>query len=184
MKDSVTHLSTNSALPADLSPQNLIDLLSKDVNLLITLSPKQTSLSLLAAEFNLIIPPPGTPLVSHFPERAEPATVIPVDVPKTLTFVSSDIPPVWFSGIPHALGNNPLLVPILHAPAESFATDTSEDTGAASAVDAADKGGEGLWAGSSMGLVSGFQTLAGSRVVFAGSVSLFSNEYANENVAK
>lgn len=87
---------------------------------------------------------------------------------------------MWFSGVPHALGNSPYLVPILRAPAESFAADSVDDSGADAIFDASQKAGEGLWAGSQLGLVTGFQTLKNSRVVFAGSVDLFSDEYANK----
>ena len=51
-------------------------------------------------------------------------------------------------------------------------------------VDAADKGGEGLWAGSSLGLVAGFQTLTGSRATWVGGVELFSDEYAQKPAPK
>ena len=93
-------------------------------------------------------------------------------------------PPIWFSGIPFALGSNPLLFPILHAPAESFAADSTEDSGADALVDAADKGGEGLWAGSSMAIVSGFQTTNGARATWVGGVELFSDAFARKELSK
>ncbi|GLB35520.1 putative essential subunit of the N-oligosaccharyl transferase (OST) complex which catalyzes the transfer of a high mannose oligosaccharide from a lipid-linked oligosaccharide donor to an asparagine residue within an Asn-X-Ser Thr consensus motif in nascent polypeptide chains [Lyophyllum shimeji] len=167
----------------DITPQSLVELLAKKTNLLITLSPKQTPLTSLAAEFALTLPPPGTPLVSYFPEREEPPTVIPVPVPATHPILSPNLHPVWFSGVPHALGNNPLLVPILRAPAESFAAET--DGGSADAlVDAAERGGEGLWAGSQLGLVTGFQTLDGSRVTWVGGAEVLSDEYARKEISK
>ncbi|KAL4065201.1 Dolichyl-diphosphooligosaccharide--protein glycosyltransferase subunit WBP1 [Scleroderma yunnanense] len=164
---------------SDITPQSLVGLLSENTNLLITLSTKQTPLSSLSTEFSLIPPPPGTPLISHHPARSEPATVIPVHVPES-PLLSADIPPVWFSGVPHALGSSPYLVPVLRAPAESFASDSVDDSGADALFDASQKAGEGLWAGSQLGLVTGFQTLKNSRVVFAGGVELFSDEYANK----
>jgi len=167
----------------DITPQSLVELLGKKTNLLIALSPKQTPLSSLAAEFSLTLPPPGTPLVSYFPEREGSPNVIPVSVPASHPILSSNLHPVWFSGVPHSLGNNPLLVPILRAPAESFAAET--DGGSADAiVDAAERGGEGLWAGSQLGLVTGFQTLDGSRVTWVGGVDVFSDEYARKEVSK
>ncbi|KAG9318109.1 Dolichyl-diphosphooligosaccharide--protein glycosyltransferase subunit WBP1 [Chiua virens] len=164
---------------SDITPQSLVGLLSENTNLLVTLSPKQTPLSSLATEFSLIPPPPGTPLISHLPKRDEPATVIPVEV-ATSSILSAPIAPVWFSGVPHALGNSPYLIPILRAPATSFAADSFDDAGAAAILDAAEKNGEGLWAGSQLGLVTGFQTIKNSRVVFAGSVDLFSDAYARK----
>jgi oligosaccharyltransferase complex subunit beta len=98
--------------------------------------------------------------------------------------LTPNTPPVWFSGIPFAHGNNPLLVPILHAPAESFASDTDTDAGAEALFDAAERAGEGLWAGSNLGVVTGFQTRDGSaRVTWVGGVELFSDAYVNKPLA-
>ncbi|EGN96280.1 hypothetical protein SERLA73DRAFT_185948 [Serpula lacrymans var. lacrymans S7.3] len=165
----------------DVTPQSLVGLLSQNTNLLIAMSPKQTLLTSLAAEFSLILPPPGTPLISHHPARAEPPTVIPVAVPQS-PLVRPGTPPVWFSGVPHALNTNPNLVPILRAPSESFAADSNDDSGASMLVDATEKGGEGLWAGSQMDLVTGFQTSHNTRVVFAGGVELFSDEFTKKEL--
>ena len=51
-------------------------------------------------------------------------------------------------------------------------------------ADAADKGGEGLWAGSSMSVVSGFQTKDGGRVAWVGGVELFSDAFAKKELSK
>lgn len=155
--------------------------MSGGTNLLIALSQKQTPLSSLASEFSLILPPPGTPLVSYFPERKDPPSVIPIDVPASSPILSR-MSPVWFSGVPFALGSNPLLVPILNAPAESFAADSQG--GADSLVDASEKGGEGLWAGSQLGVVAGFQALGGARVAWVGGVDVFSDKFAKKEVSK
>jgi len=171
--------------PKDITPQSLIALTKLNTNLIIALSPKQTPLSSLAPEFSLILPPPGTPLISYFPKRDEPASLIPITPTKydATSILSKNIAPIWFSGIPHALGNNPLLVPILHAPAQSFASEV--DGGSADAiVDAAEKGGEGLWAGSQLGVVTGFQTLNGARVTWVGGADIFSDELAQKEVSK
>ncbi|KAI6111073.1 Dolichyl-diphosphooligosaccharide-protein glycosyltransferase subunit [Pisolithus sp. B1] len=121
------------------------------------------TLSSLSAEFSLIPPPPGTPLVSHHPGRSGPATVIPVPVSES-PLLTPGAPPVWFSGVPYAFGN----------------TDSLNDSGADALVDTLEKAGEGLWAGSQLGLVTGFHTLKNSRVVFAGGVEIFGDEYANK----
>jgi oligosaccharyltransferase complex subunit beta len=95
--------------------------------------------------------------------------------------LAPNTPPVWFSGIPFAHGSNPLLVPILRAPAESFASDTDTDSSADVLVESAERGGEGLWAGNSLGIVTGFQTRDKSaRVTWVGGVELFSDAYANK----
>ncbi|KIJ94542.1 hypothetical protein K443DRAFT_110260 [Laccaria amethystina LaAM-08-1] len=169
-------------LGKDITPQSLVHLLSLNTNILVALSTKQTQLSSLATEFSLILPPPGTPLVSYFPERQDSASLIPVAITAN-PVVSKDLPPVWFSGVPQALGSNPHLVPILRAPPQSFASEI--DGGSADAlVEAAEKGGEGLWAGSQLSLVTGFQTLTGSRITWVGGVSLFNDELAQKEVAK
>ncbi|KAI0046906.1 dolichyl-diphosphooligosaccharide-protein glycosyltransferase [Auriscalpium vulgare] len=168
----------------DISPQALVNVLNHKTNLLIALSPKQTPLSLLAAEFSLILPPPGMPLLSHFPPRDTAPTVIPITVPADNAVLTPGTPPVWFSGVPQALGANPLLVPLLRAPPESFAADTDKDAGAEAVVDAAEKGGEGLWAGSALGVVTGFQTRDSARVVWAGGVELFGDEFAKKEIEK
>lgn len=169
----------------DVTPQSLVQALETNTNIIFALSPKQSLAYSLASEFSLILPPPGTPLVSHFPERDTPATVIPITVPSNpILSPSIEGKKVWFSGISHALGNNPLLVPVLNAPAESFAADSTEDASGGVVVDAAEKGGEGLWAGSTMGVVSGFQTRDSARVMWVGGVELFSDEFAKKEITK
>ncbi|KZP32633.1 Dolichyl-diphosphooligosaccharide-protein glycosyltransferase subunit [Athelia psychrophila] len=169
----------SKAYAADITPQSLVTLLSEKTNLLVAVGPKTTPLTSLASEFSLILPTPNTPLISHFPKRDTPATVIPIEVASN-SLLTAGTPPVWFSGVSYALGNNPLLVPILAAPAESFASDSTEDSGADALVDASEKGGEGLWAGSATSVVTGFQTKDGSRVTWVGSVTLFSDEFAHK----
>ena len=171
-------------LGQDITPQSLVSLLSKGTNLLLALSPKkQTIINSLAAEFSLILPPPGTPLISHFPERDTPATIVPVSPPSSHPALSANLPPVWFSGVPFAYSPNPLLVPLLNAPAESFAADTTSDAGADAVFESSDKGGDGLWAGSQLSLVAGYQTSSGARATFVGGVELFSDEFAQKEVA-
>ncbi len=107
--------------------------------------------------------------------------MIPVSAPSQHPLLTHNTPPVWFSGIPFAHGNNPLLVPILHAPPESFASNTDTDSGADVLFDAAERASEGLWAGSAMGIVTGFQTRDdGARVTWVGGLELFSDAYVNK----
>ncbi|KAK2460666.1 hypothetical protein APHAL10511_007136 [Amanita phalloides] len=167
-------------LAKDLSPQALIDAVSRDVNILVALPQKQTPLSTFAAEFSLILPPPSTSLISYFPEREDAPNVIPVSPPKEHPIITSDLNPVWFTGIPHALGNNPFLIPILRAPPQSFAGELGSP--AEALVEAAEKGGEGLWAGRQLGIVTGFQALNNVRVTFVGGAELFSDEFARKDI--
>jgi oligosaccharyltransferase complex subunit beta len=82
------------------------------------------------------------------------------------------------------IGNNPLIVPVVRAPPESFAADSESDYGADTIVDAAEKGGEGLWAGSQMGVVTGFQVSGDARAMFVGGIEVFSNDFAHREVEK
>ena len=170
-----------SAFASDITPQSLVTLLVGKTNLLLALGQKATPITSLATEFSLTLPPPGTPLISHFPKRDEPASEVLLTVPKSHPFLSANTV-VYFSGVSHVIGNNPLLVPMLHAPPESFAAESTSDEGADALVDAAEKGGEGLWAGSSMGVVTGFQTKDNARVTFVGGVSLFSDVFARKEL--
>lgn len=148
-----------------------------DVNVIFALSSTQTPLTSLAAEFSLIPAPPHTPLISHF-SPAENRNVISTPAPINHPILSSNIPPVLFSGTPHAFSPNPLVLPILRAPPEAFAAESNSDADADSLVDAAERGGEGLWAGSNLGLVTGFQTRNGARVLWAGGIDIFGDEFA------
>lgn len=160
----------------DISPQSLVELTTLKTNLILTVPTKQSPISSLASEFSLTIPPPGSILYSYFPERPDPPTVVPVKVP-TNPILTPQKGSVWFSGVPYALSNNPLLYPILNAPPESFAAESDSPS---VLVEAAERGGEGLWAGSSMGLVTGFQTLDGARVTWVSGPEVFSNEFADK----
>ncbi|KAF8311567.1 Dolichyl-diphosphooligosaccharide-protein glycosyltransferase [Clavulina sp. PMI_390] len=188
---------TTKTLPTDLSPQQIVSWLSapKPVNFLIALSPSNTQLSTLASEFSLSVAPPNTPLLSHFPARDGPHTVIPISASSSPVLGAKGYDsPILYEGTAWYPAANPLIVPILNAPPESVATDTESDrSGADVLVDAADKGGEGLWAGPELQVVTGFQTYvgglgnapsgSGGRVVWAGGVSLFKDEFMKGTVA-
>ncbi|KAI9452951.1 dolichyl-diphosphooligosaccharide-protein glycosyltransferase [Lactarius psammicola] len=143
----------------DVTPQSLVAALNAGTNLIVALSEKQTPIFTLASEFSLILPPPGTPLISHFPARDTPPGVIPVSVPPAHPFLTPNTPPVWFS---------------------CFASDTDSDSGADVVFDYAERGGEGLWAGSNLGIVTGFQTRDSARITWVGGIELFSDDYANK----
>lgn len=159
-----------------------MQLLTSGTNVLIALSEKQNFVTALASEFSLILPPPGTPLLSYFPERKDPPNVIPIDVPSSSRILTTNTSPVWFAGIPFALGNNPQLVPILNAPAESFAADA--ESGPSALVEATNKGGEGLWAGSQIAVAAGFQVTGGARATWVGGPELFSDNFAKKDISK
>jgi hypothetical protein len=70
-------------------------------------------------------------------------------------------PPVWVSFVHD---NNLLLVPILHVPPQSLASDTDSNSGTEALFDAAERAGEGLLAGSNLDLATGFQARDGTVV--------------------
>jgi dolichyl-diphosphooligosaccharide---protein glycosyltransferase subunit DDOST/WBP1 len=168
----------------DITPQSLVTLLSDQTNLLIVLSSTATPLTSLAPEFGLVPPPPLTPLISHFPARPPPHTTIPIPLPAAHPFLTPNTPPILFSGAPHLLSTNPQIVPVVRAPPESFAADSDSDAGADAIVDSAEKGGEGLWAGGQMGVVTGFQAVGGARAMFVGGVEVFSDKFAGMEVER
>ncbi|KAL0568291.1 oligosaccharyl transferase glycoprotein complex, beta subunit [Marasmius crinis-equi] len=167
----------------DITPQTLVGLLSGNTNLIVALGTKQSILTSLAPEFGLILPPPNTNLVSHFPEREDPISVVPITpresvIPLTETSKGKK-GQLLFEGTPFALSNNPRLFPILNAPEESFAGDI--DVTSDVLVDSVEKGGEGLWAGSKMAVVAGFQAKGGARVAWIGGGSLLQNKEKSSN---
>jgi oligosaccharyltransferase complex subunit beta len=161
-----------------LTPQTLVELLKKKINLIVALSPTLTPLHSFAAEFGLTLPPPETPLMSHFPVRKSALTTLEIPVKPDSKIITPGTEPILFSGINFALSSNPMLFPIISAPPESFASDTTKEDEAEILSQSAEKGGEGLWAGSSMGVVAGFQTKSGGRVVWTGGVEMFGDNFA------
>ncbi|TEB19488.1 dolichyl-diphosphooligosaccharide-protein glycosyltransferase [Coprinellus micaceus] len=155
-------------LGKDITPQSIVQLLSRKTNVIVALPTKQSPLHSLAAR------------------RDTPSTLIPIKVEDhSSPALTKHIEPVWFSGIPASLGSNPLLVPILRAPSESFASETTVTSGSADAVaDSVERGGEGLWAGSSLSLVTGFQATNGARITFVGGAEIFSDELAQKETER
>ncbi|KIM28805.1 hypothetical protein M408DRAFT_329251 [Serendipita vermifera MAFF 305830] len=174
---------STKSFASDLAPQSLLPLLQKKTNLLIALSPTLTPMTSFAAEFGLVLPPPETPLMSHFPSRKGPLDTLQIPLPADSSILTSGTAPILFKGINFAMSPNPMLFPIINAPPESFATDTIKDDEADILVESSLKGGEGLWAGSSMGVVAGFQTKSGARVAWVGSVDVFSDKFVNGKLA-
>ncbi|KAG1890023.1 Oligosaccharyltransferase 48 kDa subunit beta-domain-containing protein [Suillus subluteus] len=106
----------------------------------------------------------------------------PVPVSSSSPILTPGIPPIWFTGAPHAPGSTPMLVPILRAPAESFATDSTSDADSNALVSASKKMAKVSGQGSQMGLLTGFQTNVNLCVVFAGGMKMFSDEYARKEL--
>ncbi|KAF8749970.1 Dolichyl-diphosphooligosaccharide--protein glycosyltransferase 48 kDa subunit [Rhizoctonia solani] len=173
----------SKAFANDITPQSLVKLLAQGTNVLFALSSKSTPISSLATEFGLSLPPPNTPLISHFPSRPAPHTALPISLSQAHPLVTPNLPPILFSGVNFALNDNPRVFSILRAPVESFAADSEDDVNAETVAEMADRGGEGFWAGNSMSVVAGFQVAGGARAAWVGGVSVFSDEFAKAEVS-
>lgn len=73
----------------------------------------------------------------------------------------------------------PTHVPTLNAPEESLAADSDSATNIF--ADATEKD---LWAGSRLGVVSGFQALSSARVTWVGRADLFSDKFTSKEISK
>ncbi|KAH9852794.1 Dolichyl-diphosphooligosaccharide--protein glycosyltransferase subunit WBP1, partial [Lenzites betulinus] len=69
-------------------------------------------------------------------------------------------------------------------PSPRWEIGADSDSSADVLVEAAEKGGEGLWAGSQLSLVTGFQTPTNARTTWIGGVDMFTDKFFNKEVAK
>lgn len=187
------------ALPADLSPQSLYSFLTKPSpistvpgNILLALSPSVSEpWRDFAREFNIEFDERDTTLYDPLGHSNATNGKVLVDVSAEKTFISSPASegehavyssplkrsqlPIRYSGLVHATSDLPLLIPLLRAPSTAYPV---ELTSGSSLVPVE---GDPLVSGEQAKLVSGFQTRANSRIVWSGSVDLFSNEHWDES---
>lgn len=111
-----------------------------------------------------------------------------VNVPTNHTFISTPVQegvstiisgnlkrsqlPIKYSGPVHTVTDIPLIVPVLRAPATAYPVEVKKGSSDASVVE-----GGPLATGEVAKLVSAFQTRLNSRVVWSGSVSMFSDAF-------
>ncbi|KAI8985008.1 hypothetical protein BD414DRAFT_72913 [Trametes punicea] len=95
-------------------------------------STKRQTCSLRSRRSTRLSPPspPSSPLSFLLREPLSPHTSLNATRPRQLSrsshvqrpeILSPNLPALWFSGVPQALGLNPMLVPVLNAPRQSFA---------------------------------------------------------------
>ena len=180
----------------DLSPQNLVAFLSQQHgNVLVASSAAISEANRdFAREFGLEFQPADAYLIDHTAyapalERPEaPHTAVVLPCKESFVKNAAILPasanlnhcaPVVYRGVAHAVPepHSPLLVPILHGLRSSY----SAEPRVGESPDDSPYPDKPL-AGSRAGLVSGFQTLESSRVVFAGSVDLFSDAFFEAKV--
>jgi hypothetical protein len=140
---------------------NLVEYVNMGGNLLLAADEYSDSMLDFAVEFSATFETTKIqdPLNS-FSDNVILASVVPIN---SIVKVSK---PVLFSGVSHRLSHkNPLIIPILVGSKTSYTPDQSGGFTSKSNL------------GSSNILVSAFQSLINSRVVFSGSSSLFTDVY-------
>ena len=191
------------ALPPDLSPQAIYSFITTSSftdspgSILLGLSPTLSETYRdFAREFGIEFDERGTTLYDPFRSSLVLKDYV-VDVPGNLSFTSSPAPeglstiiststkrlnlPIRYSGPVHQVTDNPLLIPLLHAPSTSFPIETKSASSTSSEI-AVVEGGP-LVVGEAAKLVSAFQTRLNSRVLVSGSIALFSDAYWTSETA-
>lgn len=190
----LTHFETG--MPTDLSPQALFTFLTsvsdevKPGNILFALSSDLSEAWRdFAREFSIDFDERDTTI--YDPLHVAPVTAadggVAIDVPVNYTFISSPVyngvstiftpstkrinHPIRYSGPVHAATDLPLLLPLLRAPATAFPIEKKDGS------ERVPVEGGPFVAGEQAKLVSGFQSRVNSRVVWSGSVDLFSNKF-------
>ncbi|KAJ2454711.1 oligosaccharyl transferase glycoprotein complex, beta subunit [Coemansia sp. RSA 2336] len=148
-----------------LSPRSIVDFVNDGGNLIVAASSDiSENLRSLATQFGIDFAKRKSRVVDHV-HGAAGHTLVPSSHYANASAVlggflaASTAPPVYFEGIGHRYKESPLLIPLLTAPRSAYSSPT-EDT---------------ILSGTSLGLVSVFQTRTNARVAFSGSTSLFSN---------
>lgn len=166
----------------DLSPQSLYDFISRadqtPHNLLIALSPTTSETWRdFAREFSFEFDIRGNTLLDPFSSSGN-ASLVPV-YPSSFSPEEYQIvkrtKPVLYSGISHAIAQGfPLAKSLLEAPATSYSHNRD------SALEVELDGSVPALVGQRSSLVTAFQAKNGARVVWSGSLDLFSDEMMNE----
>ncbi|KAL7409884.1 dolichyl-diphosphooligosaccharide--protein glycosyltransferase 48 kda subunit precursor, partial [Mrakia frigida] len=176
---------------SDLTPQSLVRYLSLNGNILLALSPSLSEFNRdFAREFSLEFQPSDSYLIDHShyvpsfdvpsSSSSSPHTAIALPPTDTLSKNSAIVSeetrrgaPVLYRGVGHRIvPGSPLTVEILKGTREGYSAEPRESEGAEDSIYPSE-----FLAGGSVGLVTGMQTLDNSRVVFAGSVELFSDRF-------
>ncbi|KAJ2633871.1 oligosaccharyl transferase glycoprotein complex, beta subunit [Coemansia sp. RSA 1290] len=149
-----------------LSPRGIVNFVNDGGNLIVAASSDiSENLRSLATQFGVDFAKRKSRIVDHVHGNAG-HTLVPSSHYANASAVLSDrflaapnAPPVYFEGIGHRYKESPLLIPLLTAPRSAYSS-PPEDS---------------VLSGTSLGLVSVFQTRTNARVAFSGSTSLFSN---------
>ena len=161
-----------SAFGGQLGISNVIDFINKGGNVLLATSSEiSDAIRDLTYEFSADFDEAGTSVIDHFHSTADDPTLIAAS-----KFVGNDVavptfvregPPVLFRGVGHRLtSKNPLMQPILTGEKTCYSYDKEDqDPVEGSPI-----------VGNAVVLVSALQARNNARVVFAGSVDMFSDK--------
>ncbi|KAJ9108348.1 hypothetical protein QFC20_003509 [Naganishia adeliensis] len=177
---------STTSFSSTLKPKNLVDAMSShQINTLFVLSPSISEAQRdLAREFDIEFQERDTALIDDFhysPVSAKhdqvllnissgldseaPTAIIPSNLRTSLS-------PLLYQGIVHTLGQNPYLIPVLHAGATGFSDellDMDED-------ELLDRKKKNIVAGEQAALVSALQTRSNARVGWIGSESMLRDD--------
>ncbi|KAE8389165.1 Dolichyl-diphosphooligosaccharide--protein glycosyltransferase subunit WBP1 [Aspergillus alliaceus] len=170
-----------------LSPKNIIEFLNKDGNILLALSGKSTTpsaISSLLLELDLHLSTDrSSVVVDHFNydtlSAVEKHDVLLLQRPgqlrpDTKSFFGGEGVLAFPRAAPHTLGDsNPLLAPILRAPATAYSYNPKEDLGSVDDV---------LASGSQLALVSAMQARNSARFTLLGSVESLQDAWFSATV--
>ncbi|KAF7587982.1 oligosaccharyl transferase glycoprotein complex, beta subunit [Aspergillus hancockii] len=170
-----------------LSPKNIIEFMNKDGNVLLALSGKSTTpsaISSLLIELDLHLSTDRSSVViDHFNydtlSAVEKHDVLLLQPPgklrdDTKSFFGGEGVLAFPRAAPHTLGDsNPLLAPILHAPATAYSYNPKENSGSVEEVTAT---------GSQLALVSAMQSRNSARLTLLGSVESLQDQWFSATV--
>ena len=190
-------------LPADLTPQKIIDFLKSNGNVLLTVSAELSELYRdFAREFDLDFEERGTQMIDHFAsvkgDSDHSTILVPTAgqmqrLPAVFPFPASQSElPFVYKGVGHRLGSNPLAFSILRPSQHSYSFEPPSSGATLEKLDNPDRRVL-LGSDAEASLISAFQLLdtdrrhadqqspkrsgTAGRVVWCGSMVAFSNEY-------
>ncbi|UZJ54162.1 hypothetical protein CBS101457_003482 [Exobasidium rhododendri] len=196
---------TSKSLPADLTPQKIVEYLKSNGNVLLTVSSELSELYRdFAREFELEFEERGTHLIDHFAsikgDDQHSSVLIPTsshlqNLPGVFPEISEHHKlPFLYKGVAHRVGNNPLAFPILKMTSTSYSFEVPSSD---STMDKLDNPDRKVLMGSEAdaALISAFQLLdtdrrqadqsspkrsgTAGRALWCGSMAAFSNEFVD-----
>ncbi|EEB06042.1 dolichyl-di-phosphooligosaccharide-protein glycotransferase subunit [Schizosaccharomyces japonicus yFS275] len=164
----------NKGLGASFSPKALIEFVEDGGNILLAAGTNvPEGLREFGRQLGIFVAERGNALVDHFASvGSEDHQLVALDEFSSSKYIVSDetrnAGAVLYKGSGHALGENPLVEPVLRAKTTSYLYNQKSES---------ESSAHPWAAGSQLFVVSSLQTLNGSRVAFSSSLDIFKNEY-------